>query len=58
MDFLAAKLDRLQSRVDQHFNHRVCGGREAKVVGGRHAVDDHARVIAAGHGTDDGHRLF
>ena len=54
MDFLAAELDRLQSRVDQHFDAcRNCGG-ETEVIGGGHAVDDGTNLVAAGDGPDDG----
>ena len=54
MNFLAAEPDRLQPRIDQNLDARRHGGGESEFVGGGHAVDDGARLIAAGDGTDDG----
>jgi len=54
VDFLSAEFDRLQPSVNQHFNpRRHCRG-QAKVVGRGHAVDNEARLVATGDGTDDG----
>lgn len=54
MDFLAAEFDRLQSRIDQHLDPRGYGRGKTKIVGGRHAIDDGARVVAACYGPDHG----
>ena len=54
MDLLVAELDRLQTCVNQDFDTCRHSGGEAEIVSGGHAVDDGARLVAAGDSADDG----
>ena len=54
MDLLIAEFDRLQPRVDEDLDAGRHGRGEAEIVGGGHAVDDRAGLVAARYGADDG----
>ena len=54
LDFLLAKLDRLQPCIDQHLDARWHSGGKAEIVGCGHAVDDGASLVATGDRPDNG----
>ena len=53
VDLLATELDRLQPCVDQDLDARRDGGREAEIVGGRHAINERTRLVTTRNGSDD-----
>jgi len=53
VDLLAAELDRLQPCIDQDLDACRDGGREAEIVGGRHAIDERTRLVATSNSSDD-----
>ena len=49
---LLAELDRAQTRACMHDDPAGHGVAEAEIVGGRHPIDQHRRLIASRHGLD------
>jgi hypothetical protein len=56
MDFLIAELDRLQARIDHDLDPCGHGRGKAQIICRRHAIDDHACVVAPGDGAIVGNR--
>lgn len=52
VNFLGAKFDWLEPCIYQHFDSSRYGRRQTEIVGGGHAVDNKAGLIAAGDGAD------
>ena len=53
-DLLRPELKWAQTRIGQHRHLCWNGVRQTEIVGGCHAIDDNARLVAANHGVDNG----
>ncbi len=52
VNFLGAKFNWLKPRIYQHFDSSRYGRSQTKIVGGGHAIDNKAGLVAAGDSAD------